>query len=441
MNDNTTASRSRRRTTLALRPPARLVTVYPLELAAVHPLTHQTTVFGRSPDTGVAIAHPSVSRAHLELSWDGAHRVKDLDSKHGTSVDGLELDDAPVNLNDGSVVRLADVVMVYEAGRVGASAAPTEAVPGVSVMAGLLRAQVERAATDLAPALILGETGTGKEMVAAELHRLSRRKGPLLAINCAALSPQLVESQLFGHLKGAFTGADQAHQGLFRAANGGTLFLDEVGELPLELQPKLLRAIQQHEVMPVGATQAVKVDVRVVSATNRSLSVDVEGGRFRRDLFARLGLWQLTVPPLRERRADVLTYMTKLHGKWRAGTSGAPLPKLDAEAVEALLLAPWPENLRTLDRLVHELGAPGAPARVTRAARGGGLDAAPARARGAAAGASPAERKARRPSPSKEELLAALKEHKSVRATAKHFGRERRQIYRWLEAYELEWKE
>src|SRR6185295_11015283 len=173
------------------------------------------------------------------------------------------------------------------------------------------------AATDPAPVLLHGESGTGKERIAGELHRLSGRKGRLIAVNCAALSRELVESQLFGHQKGAFTGATELHPGYFRAAQGGTLFLDEIGELSLEVQPKLLRAIQQGEVQAVGSTQPAHVDVRVVAATNRELQQAVNAGQFRADLYARLSLWELRVPPLRERRADLFPWIDRLHGRWR----------------------------------------------------------------------------------------------------------------------------
>jgi transcriptional regulator with GAF, ATPase, and Fis domain len=291
---------------------------------------------------------------------------------------------------------------------------------------------VARAAPDPSPALIIGETGTGKELIAAEMHRLSGRRGELVAINCAAISPQLIESQLFGHVRGAFTGAGEANTGLVRAARGGTLFLDEIGELPLELQAKLLRVIQEGEVLPVGGTQATKVDVRVIAATNRDLEADAEAGLFRRDLYARLALWVVRVPPLRERRVDVISWFERLHRRWleRRGRSPAAGGTLAFEpnAAEALILNAWPENLRGVDRLVHQHGTMTRPLTVADlppwlAARPGSMVSTP-----------PPERRVI-PAPTKAELEQALMETGSVRATAKRYGRDRRQIYRWMEAF------
>src|SRR5262249_51324151 len=234
------------------------------------------------------------------------------------------------------------------------------AIPGESTAAHLLRAQVARAAPDPSPALIVGETGTGKELIAAEMHRLSGRGGEPVALNCAALSPQPPERRLCGHVRGAFTGAEGTSLGLVRAARGGTLFLDEIGELPLELQAKLLRVIQEGEVLPVGSSRATKVDVRIIAATNRDLEADAEAGLFRRDLYARLALWVVRVPPLRDRRVDILDWVDRLHRRWLQ-RRGRTLPSTGTltfapDAAETLLLNAWPENLRGIDRLVHELG-------------------------------------------------------------------------------------
>jgi two-component system, NtrC family, response regulator GlrR len=305
--------------------------------------------------------------------------------------------------------------------------------------------------------LLLGETGTGKEWIAGEIHRLSGRSGPLLAVNCAALSAQIIESQLFGHVRGAFTGATSDHKGLFRAADGGTLFLDEIGELPVDLQPKLLRTLQDGQVLAVGATRSAPVDVRVIGATNLDLHAAVEAGSFRRDLYARLAMWELAVPPLRVRRLDILSWIDRLHRAWQRARPGvaASLPALLPDAVEAILLHPWPDNLRGLDRLVHALAATSkpdggialadlprwlrerrTPARESDAPVAG---AAPVAA-GAAAVAAPATPESdRRPPPTREEFELAYAElGGNVRALARHFRRDRRQIYRWVAAYGLE---
>ena len=177
---------------------------------------------------------------------------------------------------------------------------------GESPPMGALRRTIDKVAPSTATVLVTGESGTGKELVARALHYASERaEGPFVPVNCGALVENLLDSELFGHVKGAFTGADQAKRGLFVAADGGTLFLDEIGELPLELQPKLLRALQEGEVKPVGGVEATRVDVRVVAATNRDLGEAVSAGRFREDLYYRLAVITIDVPPLRARRGDV----------------------------------------------------------------------------------------------------------------------------------------
>lgn len=297
--------------------------------------------------------------------------ARDLGSRNGSAVDGVPLASGWRPLAEGSVLRLGDVVLVYELGQELDPPEPPgisrEAVPGLAVRMRRLRGMVARAAPDISPALIIGETGTGKERLAAELHRASGRKGAFVAVNCATFGEQLFESQLFGHVKGAFTGADSDNAGLFRAADGGTLFLDEIGDMPLDVQPKLLRAIQEGEIRPVGSTKPIRVDVRIVGATHHPLPVRVAEGKFRQDLYARLALWQLELPPVRLRRSDILFWIDHLHAMWaEARGMDSSAPRFDADAATALLLAPWKENLRAVDRLVHELASTGATPGVLR---------------------------------------------------------------------------
>ena len=199
-----------------------------------------------------------------------------------------------------------------------------------------------------APVMVLGESGTGKEIVARALHANgSRRGGPFVALNVAAVPGELLESELFGHLRGAFTGATQAKEGLLQAASGGTLFLDEVAEMPLPLQAKLLRAVQEGEIRRVGDTRTLGVDVRYVCATHRDLRTAVAEGRFREDLFFRLKVLTVRVPPLRERREDILPLFRALNARERRPASG-----LSAAAESALLAYPWPGNVRELGNAV-----------------------------------------------------------------------------------------
>jgi transcriptional regulator with GAF, ATPase, and Fis domain len=475
------------------RPPTRMLIVHPPEIAGPIELVEGIVAFGRG-QTGslgavfVELPDDTVSRNHFVLAWVAAQStwvIKDLGSRNGTWVDGVKVSEEFIPLGDNAVVRAGYVVLVLDMGEEpsadDAAAVSTAAIPGQSIASRALRAAVGRAARDPSPALVFGETGVGKELIAAEIHRLSGRGGPLVAINCAALSRELVESQLFGHERGAFTGAHDTQAGYFRAAQGGTLFLDEIGELPLDLQPKLLRAIEVGMIQPVGSTRTVRVDVRVVAATNRELGRLVDEGGFRRDLYARISLWEIAVPPLAKRRADIALWIGIFHARWLSarGLSAGPL-RFDALAMELLLRSRWRENLRGLDRVVHELAsrpaqegpftpsdlpawlyearpapsvkspAPKEPSSArepsAREADAASPDVAgkpeasaqepPSRERETETTAPMPELRDRLPAPSREELLSVLKQlGGSVRATAKHFDRDRRQIYRWIRSY------
>jgi two-component system response regulator AtoC len=212
---------------------------------------------------------------------------------------------------------------------------------------------VARVAEVNSPVLITGETGTGKELIARQLHQQSpRRKKPFVAVNCGAIAQGLIESELFGHARGAFTGAVQQKAGLFEAADGGTLFLDEIGELPLELQPKLLRVLQEGEVRRVGETKPRQVDVRVLAATARDLRKAVDEGEFRDDLFFRLAVVEIHIPPLRERREDILL-LAEYFISGIAVREGRPAPKLGSEVEQVLSSYAWPGNVRELANFVE----------------------------------------------------------------------------------------
>ena len=223
-----------------------------------------------------------------------------------------------------------------------------------------LMEQVRRVASADLPVLLEGESGTGKELVARELHRLSdRASGPFVAINCAAIPSELLEAELFGHVKGAFTGASRSREGRFRAASGGTLLLDEIGDLPTELQPKLLRVLQERVVEPVGAERAIPVDVRIIAATHRNLAGLGRGGGFREDLYYRLAVLPLRVPPLRERRdAIVPLFELFLSAQARLGGRTLSLSKEAAAEIEGRM---WPGNVRELENVGRRVAllAPG----------------------------------------------------------------------------------
>ena len=220
------------------------------------------------------------------------------------------------------------------------------------VMTHLLR-DVERVAITDTSVLILGETGTGKELIARAIHNASRRASkPLIKVNCAALPAALIESELFGHERGAFTGATAKRNGRFYLADGGTIFLDEVGELPLELQAKLLRVLQEGEFEPVGSSKTIKVDVRVIAATNRDLEKSATAGQFREDLYYRLNVFPITVPPLRERREDI-PLLAQVFLKRAIEKLGRTMEPFTADALAGLNAYDWPGNVRELQNVVE----------------------------------------------------------------------------------------
>ena len=223
---------------------------------------------------------------------------------------------------------------------------------GRSAVLGRLRDEIHTVAGSDLPVLVTGETGVGKELVARQIHDFSaRRDEAMIHVNCAALPESVAESELFGHLKGSFTGAVRDRAGKFEIADGGTLFLDEIGELPLSLQPKLLRAIQQGEVQRVGSDRAIRVDVRMIAATNRDLATAMEHGRFRADLFHRLAVYPIHVPPLRDRRDDIPLLAAHFLDDCRQRLGLGPL-RLSDSALERLTIADWPGNVRELENVI-----------------------------------------------------------------------------------------
>jgi DNA-binding NtrC family response regulator len=311
-------------------------------------LADRLALLGSDPDGTVPLSDPMVSRRHARVEVDEqGYRLDDLDSKNGTFLDGRRV--RSVYLAPGDVLTLGRVRVRFDVLReeveVGLSAATQlEGLLGESRAMRELFALVEKVAPTDATVLVEGETGTGKEGVAEALHKRSGRTGPLGVFDCSAVAAELVESELFGHLKGAFTGADRDRPGAFRAAEGGTLFLDEIGELPDALQPKLLRVLEKREVKPVGSDRAVPVKVRVVAATHRALGREVEAGRFRADLYYRLAVVKVRVPPLRERLDDLPLLVRHF--------LGPHAQRISYEAMAKLKQHPWPGNVRELKNFV-----------------------------------------------------------------------------------------
>jgi transcriptional regulator with GAF, ATPase, and Fis domain len=289
-----------------------------------------------------------MSREHVHIikrrqDW----YAEDAGSRNGTRLDGTLLTDR-TKLEPGSVIRAGDSLFVFVVRDQEPTLGDDPDIIGWSDGAVRLRGTLAAVAPHGATVLLTGETGTGKEVAARSLHRMSGRRGEFLAVNCGAFSEGMLESELFGHKKGAFTGAVADHPGLFRTADGGTLFLDEVGDMPLALQVKLLRVLEARSVRPVGGTRDQEVDVRVVAATNRDLVGEVKAGRFRSDLFARLSQWLVPLPRLRERKEDVPLLVRHLLAQ-----AGEPERRVRAELAEAMLLHDWPLNVRGLVNVVR----------------------------------------------------------------------------------------
>ncbi len=296
----------------------------------------------------VAVDDPGVSRCHLTLEpGSGGVLVSDQGSHNGTFVAGARVSAPRVHAAYGSVIRMGktllyvtDDVVPFETRQ---SDLHAELVGGPSLAD--VRLRIETLAASADPVLVEGETGTGKEVVAQLLHERSGRTGKIVGLNCAAIAPDLVESELFGHSKGAFSGSSSSRAGLFRSAHGGTLLLDEIGELPPALQAKLLRVIETGEVRGVGEDVPARVDVRIVAATNKNLDAMVAGGEFRGDLLHRIAATRVRLPSLDARRED----LPVLAEHFLSGSGVG----LGAAAAEALFARSWPGNVRELRNTVR----------------------------------------------------------------------------------------
>jgi len=312
----------------------------------------ERTSIGSHPLNDVLLDERTVSRFHCEVTvGDTGFWAKDLGSRNGTVLDGVLVKEAAIR--NGSLLQLGRVGLRFELSGERTKLQLSEqprfgSLVGSSVAARMSYALMERAAASDVTVLFEGETGTGKSQAAESIHRhSSRRDHPFIVVDCGALPPNILESELFGHEKGAFTGALTRRVGVFEEARGGTVFLDEIGEIPLELQPKLLRVLEAREIRRLGTNTYVPVNVRILTATNRDLRAEVNAGRFRSDLYFRLAVVKITLPPLRQRSEDVPMIVDKL------------LSGLGADArVKAALLEPaflgqlqraaWPGNIREL---------------------------------------------------------------------------------------------
>src|SRR5271167_1242931 len=308
---------------------------------------------GSHPLNDLLLDERTVSRFHCEVFVDdkGNPWVKDLGSRNGTVVDGVPVKEAA--LRSGSLLQLGRVSLRFELSGEKNRIAVSEqksfgSLVGTSIAARSSFALMERAAASDVTVLLEGETGTGKSQGAESIHSMSARKAhPFRVVDCGAIPANLLESELFGHEKGAFTGATTRRVGVFEEAKGGTVFLDEIGELPAELQPKMLRVLEAREIRRIGTNTYVRVDVRIIAATNRDLRAEVNATRFRSDLYFRLAVVKITVPPLRQRPEDIPAIAEKMVAA--LGVDARVRDSLkDKEFLAQLQRAAWPGNVREL---------------------------------------------------------------------------------------------
>ena len=308
---------------------------------------------GTADANSLVLTDGTVSRHHISITPTArGHLVRDLASTNGTSINGVLVERA--YLAPHAVIKVGDTRIRFEPGG-GDEAATLSSESrwgralGTSEAMRRIFAMLPKLAESDATVLLEGETGTGKGLLASAIHEASpRAKGPFIVVDCGSIPPNLIESELFGHEKGSFTGAMMTRQGLFEQADGGTLFLDELGELPIDLQPKLLRALEDHVVKRIGGNDLVKLDIRVIAATNRDLRLEINRGRFRSDLYYRLNTFRLRVPPLRERRGDIPLLVA--HFYQQLSRTGESPP---AELIVDFARYDWPGNVRELRAAVE----------------------------------------------------------------------------------------
>lgn len=424
-------------------------------MQATYLLTSREVTIGRDPSQSSVVLHEqAVSREHARISYrEGRWFLSDLKSRNGTLLDGQFVSE--VELEPFHEIRIGDAIFKFvsagaenylphrlDGAMLGGSERRakriTELVGGYQI--DKLAADLEKIAQTNLSVIVLGESGTGKEVVARELHRASGRSGTLQAINCAAIPANLLESELFGYKRGAFSGADRDKLGIIRSAHRGTLFLDEIGDMPLEAQAKLLRVLETREVFPLGATQGEKVDVRIVAATHRDLVKMQRENRFRGDLYARLNDYSVILPPLRERKEDIYRlarHMLARHGRPDLGLSFPfvvgllhydfpfNVRELEAAIKRAIALSEGPELAadHLPDAIREQMASYGRPAAMTPQA------APPLEAPSAVASPRPSV-------PNEEELRALLVQHRgNIAAVGRAYGKERMQVHRWMKRY------
>jgi DNA-binding NtrC family response regulator len=382
-------------------------------------LGRNTKCFGRG-----ALDESRVSRKHLEVSRSGARvSARDLGSRNGSFVNGEPF--SAGELSFGDVIALGRVLLLFHRGPVFHEPSQHSQLVGVSPAISGVVGQLEKVGPHSVSVLIQGESGVGKELVASCLHGASGRAGAFVPVNCGGLAEGVVQSELFGHVRGAFSGAGNARRGLVESARGGTLFLDEIADAPPALQTSLLRLLESGDYRPVGSDQLLHADVRFLAATHVSLARAVAEGRFREDLFSRLNRYVIDVPPLRDRPEDILP----LAHAFAERASGERVVISRPLAV-ALLRHPWPQNVRELAAVIEQ-------ALIERGDRES-LRLTPTLLARLVGESTTREQRHREP-PTRDELLARLARHGgNVKALATELGIARTTLYRWLRAAEID---
>jgi transcriptional regulator with PAS, ATPase and Fis domain len=396
---------------------------------------NNATRTGRTLALGIADSRMSKQHARLALV-DHQWVIEDLGSRNGTIIDGTKLDRRA--LFDGALIELGRTAFLWrmlESERpldVLATELPSRLgeLSTFSTALGAVLANAARIAKTTQDVIVHGETGTGKELVARGIHAASERRGAFVAVNCGALPDTLVESELFGYRKGAFSGAIDDRIGLVRAADGGTLFFDEIGDLPLAIQAALLRVLQEREVLPLGATRSIAVDLRVVAASHRDLEHEVAGGRFREDLLARLAGYVVEIPALRQRREDLGIVIGSLLA--RIDRAGADV-RFAPAAAAALLRYAWPRNVRELEQVLRSAVALADDGVIELEHLPRALGEPPASGGVVALDLSPSDLERR------DELCRLLASHRgNIAAVGRELGVARMQIHRWLERFGID---
>lgn len=421
------------------------------ELPPAFLLERERHVLGRDPGAADCVVKaPAVSRLHAEVVREGRHFVvRDLGSRNGVIVNGRKLQSAELEpldelrIGDAIFKFVEDGAPEYGRYRIDGALSPGESrrAQKPTALAGgyqidTIVAEIERVAATPLSVIVRGPSGTGKEVIASELHRLSGRRGKLAAINCTALPQNLIESELFGYKRGAFSGAERDKPGLIRHADGGTLLLDEIGDMPHEAQAKLLRVLQAREVLPLGATSPEPVDVRIVAATHRDLERLQREGKFREDLFARLNEYAVELPALHERKEDIYLLLQTFLAR-HGGTQKAPTFAF----MSGLLHYDFPYNVRELEACIKralaladgpQLHPELLPDPLQEAMSDYGRDL-------SAASQRPPEDEEGQGAPDEAALRQLLAKHQgNVAAVGRELGKARMQIHRWMKRYTID---